>query len=423
MYMFRLCKGDDLTFMSLDKKRWIVLGLGCLINLCAGSLYGWSVLSIPMESYLNEVYGAGLAAGGLATVFTVANMVGPITMIPGGRINDSLGPRWVIFIGGLLFGGGMFLSGFASSKLWLVITYGLGCGLGMGMVYGCNIGNSVKFFPDKKGLAGGLATASYGISSVIMPPAANALNNAIGITGTFEVLGIIFLIVICGGGLLTSGCPDGYRPAGYVRELTADNNTLEMNWKQMLASPDFYLMLFMMTCGAISGLMCISQASGIARKMISMTAAEAAVAVSVLALFNTAGRVIAGLVSDRIGRTNTMAAAFIMSAAGVALLYFIQTGAAQFYIAICLVGISFGAIMGIYPAFTAERFGSKNNTVNYGIMFIGFAIAGYLGPTIMKSIFNSTGQYSSAFAVSGVFTAAGFIILMIYKSREKRRER
>ena len=76
--------------MDLDKKRWIVLGLGCLINLCAGSLYGWSVLSVPMESYLNEVCGGGIAAGGLAVVFTVANMVGPITMIPGGRMNDML---------------------------------------------------------------------------------------------------------------------------------------------------------------------------------------------------------------------------------------------------------------------------------------------------------------------------------------------
>ena len=193
--------------MDLDKKRWIVLGLGCLINLCAGSLYGWSVLSVPMESYLNEVCGAGIAAGGLAVVFTVANMVGPITMIPGGRMNDMLGPRWVIFIGGLLFGGGMLMSGFATSKLWLIITYGLGCGLGMGMVYGCNIGNSVKFFPDKKGLAGGLATASYGISSVIMPPVANALNSSIGVTGTFKVLGIVFLIVICAGGLLTPQMP------------------------------------------------------------------------------------------------------------------------------------------------------------------------------------------------------------------------
>ena len=182
----------------------------------------------------------------------------------------------------------------------------------------------------------------------------------------------------------------------------------------MLASADFYLMLFMMTCGAISGLMCISQASGIAQHMISMT-------VSVLALFNTAGRIAAGYASDKIGRTNTMAAAFVMSAAGVVTLWFTKTGAVQFYIAICLIGLSFGAIMGIYPAFTAERFGSRNNTVNYGIMFIGFAIAGYMGPTIMKTIFNSAGQYNSAFLVSAVFTVAGFIILMIYKSREKGR--
>lgn len=140
--------------MNLTKKRWIILVASCLINLCIGSLYAWSVFATPMAEYLTMI--TGNEVKGLAIIFTIANSVGPVTMISGGAINDKLGPKWVIFIGGLLFGGGMILSGFATSIGMLTMTYGLGVGLGVGMVYGCTVSNSVKFFPDRKGLIGGM---------------------------------------------------------------------------------------------------------------------------------------------------------------------------------------------------------------------------------------------------------------------------
>ena len=140
--------------MNLTKKRWIILVASCLINLCIGSLYAWSVFATPMAEYLTMI--TGNEVKGLAIIFTIANSVGPVTMISGGAINDKLGPKWVIFIGGLLFGGGMILSGFATSIGMLTMTYGLGVGLGVGMVYGCTVSNSVKFFPDRKGLIGGI---------------------------------------------------------------------------------------------------------------------------------------------------------------------------------------------------------------------------------------------------------------------------
>ena len=134
--------------MDLTKKRWIILLASCLINLCIGSLYAWSVFATPMAAYLSSVTGSEVAS--LAIIFTIANAVGPITMISGGFINDKIGPKWVIFIGGILFGLGMIVSGFAKSVGMLLLTYGLGVGLGVGMVYGCTVSNSVKFFPDKR---------------------------------------------------------------------------------------------------------------------------------------------------------------------------------------------------------------------------------------------------------------------------------
>lgn len=142
----------------------------------------------------------------------MANSVGPITLISGGYINDRVGPKWVIFAGGLLFGAGMIVSSVAGGVPMLIMGYGLGCGLGMGLVYGCTISNSVKFFPDKRGLIGGIATASYGISSVLIPPVANALIGSEGVLYAFKILGIAFIVIICGGAFFIEKCrKDLYR--------------------------------------------------------------------------------------------------------------------------------------------------------------------------------------------------------------------
>ena len=409
---------------NLDKKRWFILILCCFVNLCIGSIYAWSVFAGPMEERLNSVYAAGLAVGALAIVFTIANAVGPIAMIPGGRINDKIGPRWIVLVGGLLFGGGYILSGFASSLPMLILTYSIMSGFGLALVYGCNINNCVKLFPDKRGLIGGLTTASYGLSSVIVPPIANALIQSIGVAGAFRTLGIAFLIIICVSSMFMVRPPADYRPASMpAPEIpnvaqTADGPVIktEFAWREMMGTKRFWLMIFTLLCGGLSGMMCISQASAISQNMMGLTAATAALAVSVIALFNAGGRILSGFVSDRIGRTGTLMGAFILAAAGLLCLYIAGHGILPlFYCGFCLIGLSFGTFMGVYPAFTADQFGARNNSVNYGIMFCGFAASGYLGPTIMYKIFGAQGTYLNAFLIAELFVIAGFILLIILK--------
>lgn len=413
---------------KLTKKRWIILIASCLINLCIGSLYAWSVFAGPMAAYLSSVGGKELTAANLAIVFTLANSVGPITLISGGSINDRLGPKWVIFAGGIVFGLGMVISGFATGMPLLLIGYGLGCGLGMGLVYGCTISNSVKFFPDMRGLIGGIATASYGISSVLMPPIANALIGKAGILWTFRILGIVFLVIICGGAFLIEQCPEGFVPVGYKPPTAAKGQKgsaagTDKNWKEMLADPIFYVMIVMLTCGAVFGLMTISQVSPIAQNMIGMSVASATAAVSILALFNAAGRVAAGYISDKIGRINTLTIMLVLAVAGLLLL----TGAGEgdvmkFYIGVSVVGLCFGAFMGVFPGFTADQFGQKNNSVNYGIMFIGFALAGYVGPTIMSKVLGKTGSYYPAFRIAIGLAVIGLVMSALYRMLKKKAE-
>ena len=281
--------------MDFTKKRWITLAACCLINLCIGSLYAWSVFATPLAMRLNELNGTGLTAGDLAIVFTLSNALGPITMISGGFITNKLGPQKVILLGGILFGAGMFLTGFAASKGMLLLTYGLLCGLGVGLAYGCTVGNVVKSFPDKRGLVGGVSTASYGISSVIVPFIARPMIESSGVSTTFRVLGIAFFVLIIAASFLVLPAPANFIPTGWTPPAAqAGRQREDKNWKQMLADPTFYLMIVMMTCGAVAGMMNISQASPIAQNMLGMSTTAAATVVSVLALFNVGGRILAG---------------------------------------------------------------------------------------------------------------------------------
>lgn len=404
----------------LTKKRWAILTASCLINLCIGSLYAWSVFAAPMAEYLNSRSGGSLTAGSLAIVFTVANSVGPVTLISGGYVNDRLGPKWVIFAGGLLFGAGMLVSGMAQGVSTLMIGYGLGCGLGMGLVYGCTISNSVKFFPDKRGMIGGIATASYGISSVLIPPVANALIAHAGVLNAFRILGAAFIVIICGGGFFIEKCPENFVPEGYEQKAPEKTECLfartDRDWRQMLKDPVFYVMILMLTCGAVFGLMTISQVSPIARNMIGMSVASATAAVSTLALFNAAGRVAAGYISDIIGRINTLTIMLGAAVAGLGLLCTAGEGdVVKFYVGISVVGLCFGAFMGVFPGFTADQFGGKNNSVNYGIMFIGFALAGYLGPTIISRVYGKTGSYYPAFLITIGLAVLGLLLSVVYR--------
>ncbi|WP_068496180.1 L-lactate MFS transporter [Paenibacillus kribbensis] len=412
--------------MELTKKRWIILIASCFINLCIGSIYAWSVFSAPMAEYLSSVTGLSLTPGNLAIAFTITNSVGPITMISGGWINDRFGPKKVIFVGGLLFGGGMILSGFATSVGYLVFAYGIVLGLGTGMVYGCTISNSIKFFPDKRGLVGGVTTAAYGISSVIIPPIANGLISKSGVTSAFIIIGIAFLIIVCAASFFIEKCPSDFVPAGWTPKAANVGRSIQndKDWKGMLASPLFYIMILLLMCGAFAGLMCTSQASPIAQKMIGMSAAAATTVVSVLALFNTGGRIVAGYISDKIGRINTLAFSSVFSVIGLTMLYFSGEGSVlTFYTGISVIGLCFGALMGVFPGFTADQFGVKNNSVNYGIMFIGFAVAGYFGPSIMSNVYSSDHSYQRAFVIAAVLGITGLVLTFVYKLATRKNQK
>lgn len=407
--------------MNLTQQRWRLLAVSCLINLFAGSIYAWSVFGSALAARLTDLTGAAVTGADLALAFGIANGLGPVPMIFGGAVNDRFGPRFVIMGGGLLMGLGLFLTGAVETPAGVVLSYGLFFGLGLGLVYGCTINNTMKFFPDRRGLVGGLTTAAYGISSVLVPPVASLLIAKTGVSSALQIFGVIFGVVIVTGGFLSMRCPPGFVPDGWTPPAGRAAGGVERNWRAMLASSEFPPMIVLLMCGAIAAMMVIAHVFTIARDQMAWSAAEASAAVSIIALANTFGRIFAGSLSDRLGRLPALSLGLFLSLTGLAALAFAGPEAgALFYAGLVAVGLSFGSFMGVFPGYTAEVFGSRHNSVNFGIMFAGFSAAGIAGPLLMGSLRAAGFDYPVCYLAGGLISAAGFLSILRLRSLRRR---
>lgn len=407
--------------MNLTQQRWRLLAVSCLINLFAGSIYAWSVFGSALAARLTDLTGAAVTGADLALAFGIANGLGPVPMIFGGAVNDRFGPRFVIMAGGLLMGLGLFLTGSVETPAGVVLSYGLFFGLGLGLVYGCTINNTMKFFPDRRGLVGGLTTAAYGISSVLVPPVASLLIAKTGVSSALQIFGVLFGVVIVTGGLLSMRCPPGFVPDGWTPPAGRAAGGVERNWRAMLASSEFPPMIVLLMCGAIAAMMVIAHVFTIARDQMAWSAAEASAAVSIIALANTFGRIFAGSLSDRLGRLPALSLGLFLSLTGLAALAFAGPEAgALFYAGLVAVGLSFGSFMGVFPGYTAEVFGSRHNSVNFGIMFAGFSAAGIAGPLLMGSLRAAGFDYPVCYLAGGLISAAGFLSILRLRSLRRR---
>ncbi len=416
--------------MDYSKKRWGVLIAACLIGLCIGALYTWSTFATPMAQYLSQLKGQKVSD--LSYIYTIACVSAPIDMIIGGFLVKKFGAKVVAIGGGILFGLGMILSGFVTSAFALVLTYGIMVGVGTGFSYGIIISNTVKFFPERSGFAGGLVTTCFGASSIIFSPIANALIEKLGVLWAFRIIGFVMLVIIIASAFFIITAPESecvvkVDLANASESTTTSESNLnekdalpvrDVHYKEMLKTSDFYLMLLTMLCGSFAGMMVLSQTSQIAQNMIGFEPAAAALVVSVVSLFNMFGRFVLGWVSDKIGQKNTLMIAFGVSLVVNVILYCYKGG--SFVIAVlclALIGFCYGGNLGIFPSFTQSRFGRKYHGVNYGLMYWGTGLAGVFGPMAMSVIVSKMGIYQPAFLVAAAIALMGeaFIVLLKFK--------
>lgn len=400
--------------MSKEINRWQVLIASTAILLCTGAVYAFSVFAGPLSS------SKGWSMAEIMLAFTINSAISPIPMILGGFLTDKGLSKWSITIGGLLFGLGFFLTGLVTSPAMLYLTYGLIGGLGQGLAYSGCLSNTIKLFPDKKGLASGIITAGMGGAAIIAAPIGNYFVENHDVLYAFRMLGIIYLVVVLVASFFIKEAPAGFKPAGWTPTVRNNGQIPNKNWLQMLRSPYFYLIFIMLCAGAFSGLMIASNASVIGQQMFQLSAATAAVYVSLYSLCNCAGRVIWGTVSDKLGRNATLN--IILSVIIVAFVILVtmhsQVG---FALGIIVLGLCFGGVMGVFPPLVMENYGPANQGTNYGIVFVGYSAAAFFAPKVAVNMAAAnSGDFTKAFFVAIVVALVGLVTNVVYIQMKKK---
>ncbi len=395
--------------------RWAILIAAIVTNICCGTLYAWSVFANP----LGQLF--GWAPPALALAFTINHGLSPVASTAGGFVQDKLGAKNGMIIGGLMFSIGLILTGTVSSVGMLYLTYSVLAGTGGAFIYCANLGNTVKFFPDKRGLASGLCAAGYGCGAMIVAPIASALIIKFGVLTTFQILGAVFFVIIAICSTVVKRAPAGYKPEGWEPPAVSVNKTGEVNilWHKMIRDIVWWMVLMMMFCGTMSGLMILAHASPIGQLMYKLTPMKAAFFVSVITLANAIGRIGFGGVSDKIGRSNTIMVMYVVSAVSLLNLAFTHS-VAGFVASGIGVGAVFGGFMGTMPGIISERYGLKNFGVNYGITFVGLSMAALTGPLSAAKVRVATGSYDNAFLIALGVNVAGLVFAAVYRALDKR---
>jgi len=362
---------------------WRVTMAGLGINLALGVLYSWSIIS-------GEISKAGWSwsdsASARALPYSVACFVFCLIMVPAGRMQDKLSPKIVATIGGILVGVGMILASIwdaTASNLGYVIGFGVIAGAGIGFGYASATPPSVKWFPKAKtGMIAGIVVSGFGLASLYAAPLSKWLAASFGLATMMMALGIGFLVVVVALAQLLKA-----PPAGFVAE-TAPAPAVEAGTiakkedflpSEMLKTWQFYAIWFMYACGAGAGLMVISSCKGIV-KGAGVSEAMAIAAVMGLAIGNGGGRVVAGILSDKLGRNKTMLLFFILQAVtifGLSKASAMDAAPAMLLIGLAsLVGANYGSNLALFPAVTKDFYGLKNFGMNYGLVFTAWGIGG-----------------------------------------------
>ncbi len=393
--------------MSAEAGRWVFVFLGLIVNMCLGAVYAYSVFKKPLE----ELFKIGATQGGLPYMIFLA-MFALFTFFAG-RFIDKYGPRKVMMIGGIVVGIGWMLTYFASNITMVVITYGVIGGAGVGIVYGGPVSVATKWFPDKKGLAVGLALLGFGASAFVTAPVAKTLILKYGPLAAFGIMGIAFLIVTVMLSMPMKFPPAGYKPKGWTPPSTAAGGK-SLTTGMMLKTSSFYGLWLCYILGATAGLMAIGISAAVGREVIGLDVSTAATLVMVFAIFNGIGRPIFGALTDKITPRWSAVISFIIIFVASAMMLAAGKGSVGLYaVAFCGFWLCLGGWLAIGPAATASFFGLEGYAQKYGVVFSAYGLGAIIGGIISGSAKDAFGSYTIAFYPTAGMAILGIIIAMI----------
>jgi len=402
--------------------RWgqLVLGIICMASV-ANLQYGWTLFVLPIQ------HQTGWTKAEIQVAFSIFILLETWLVPFEGAIVDRIGPRWMVLAGGVCTFLAWFVDSQASS-LGMLYLGGAIAGFAGGAVYGTCVGNALKWFPDKRGLCGGLTAAGFGAGAAITIAPIRSMIETSGYQHTFLVFGIIYgAIVVIVSNFIKAPAAEDLPPVGKIKVL---QGTRDVPPSEALRSPIFWIMYLMFFLVAAGGLMSAAQLAPIAKErgfsdtiivLFGFSTPAIVAALTAHNITNGVGRPLNGWISDHIGRANMMGISFGIEALCLAAFGFFGTTPISFIITDALVFLFWGDIFSLFAATVGDAFGRKYVTANYGIMYTAKGAASLLVP-LGNVLTHVTGNWHAVYAVgcgmNVIAALLGFFVLKpIIKSR------
>jgi len=409
-----MIKGASLL-MKTTKNRWLIALSAVAIHLSIGSAYAYSVFKTPLTET------RGWSSTDVAFAFTLAIFFLGMSAALLGRFVEKYGPRASALTSAVLFSLGQVGSGYAiaiDSLIGFYALYGVVGGIGLGVGYIAPVSTLVKWFPDRRGLATGMAVFGFGAGALVTGPIAARFIERFGIPNTFYSLGIAYFALMITGALYIARPPEGWLPAGMKDGeggVPAEKRDIaQLTANEAIRTPRFWMLWIMMFVNISAGIMLISVASPMAQEKAGMSALAAAAMVGVMGIFNGAGRIGWASLSDYLGRQNVYIVFFAVQLVAFLVLPYVSTALlfqALIYAVLTIYGGGFASL----PAFIGDLFGTKQLGAIHGYLLTAWSIAGVVGPMVVAYLRETTNSYDAAFYVFAALLLAALVTSLLMK--------
>ncbi|MEQ4532615.1 MAG: OFA family MFS transporter [Mixta sp.] len=387
--------------------RWLTLAGTIIMQFALGSVYTWSLfngqLAQKLDAPVSQVaFSFGLLSLGLAVSSSVA-----------GKLQERFGVRNVAIGAGLLMALGLYLTAQANSLMMLWLSAGVLVGLADGAGYLMTLSNCVKWFPERKGVISACAIGAYGLGSLGFKFICSGLLAHFSLENTFIIWGGLAMALIIPAALMMKDAPK--QEVSQAKDAPA---VRDFSLAQSVRMPQYWMLALMFLTACMSGLYVIGVAKDIGEGMVHLSAQTAASAVTIIAIANLSGRLVLGVLSDKVARIRVITLAQIVSIVGMSILLFTRMNETTFFISVACIAFSFGGTITVYPSLVSDFFGLNNLTKNYGLIYLGFGIGSVLGSLIASLFGGFTVTFSLIMTLLVISLIMSIIIRMPHKAQD-----
>jgi MFS transporter, OFA family, oxalate/formate antiporter len=364
-----------------------------------GSVYTWSLFNAQLSTRLGEpVSKVAFAFGLLSLALALASSLA-------GKLQEHFSVRQIAASAGVLLGVGFFLTSQAHNLIALYLFAGVMVGFADGTGYLLTLSNCVKWFPERKGLISAFAIGAYGLGSLGFKYINLMLLSRFGLEHAFQFWGAIAMCMIIVGAYLMSDAPR------QENAVSRASSTRDFTLAEAMRQPHYWMLAVMFLTFCMGGLYVIGVAKDVGESYVRLPAALAANAVAVIAVANLGGRLVLGVLSDRMPRIWVIAIAQVAALFGMLMLLFVALDSTTFFIAIACIAFSFGGAITVYPSLVSDFFGLNNLTKNYGVIYLGFGVGSIIG-SVVASLF---GGFIAAFHLILVLQVVSLLLMLVVR--------